>query len=203
MSMPILRRAVIAALASFTTLRCAVAESQTVRVRGTITSVTGSYITVATREGHSETVAVPEGIPVLLIVPARIEDIRPGSYIGTTALPRPDGTLMATEVHVFPESMRGVGEGHRPWDLQPGSTMTNGTVGDVVGTSGRRLTVKYNGGEKIVDVPPQAPIITYEPGNRAMLVPGAHVIVFAAISTGGVLRAQRIGVGKDRLTPPM
>jgi hypothetical protein len=88
-------------------------------------------------------------------------------------MPQADGTLRAFEIQVFPDSMRGVGEGHHPWDLQPQSTMTNGTVGDVVVTQGRTLTLRYKDGEKTVVVPENAPIITYGVGSRAMLVPGA------------------------------
>jgi hypothetical protein len=201
--MSIGRRVLLAAVITASAARCAGAREQSARIRGTISSVVGTYLKVATREGRTVTVAVPQDTPILLIAPARIEDIRPGSYIGTAAMPQPDGTLLAMEVQVFPESMRGVGEGHRPWDLRPDSTMTNGTVGDVVVASGRRLTVKYQGGQKTVIVPPEAPIITYQPGKPDLLVPGAHVIIFAKASTDGMLAAQRIGVGKDGLTPPM
>ena len=103
---------------------------------------------------------------VTLIAAADIGDIKPNSYIGTAAMPQKDGSLTAMEVQVFPEAMRGAGEGHRPYDLQPQSTMTNGTVGDVSGISGRSLTLKYKEGEKHVLVPPGTPIITYEAGNR-------------------------------------
>lgn len=101
------------------------------------------------------------------------------------------------------ESSRGVGEGLHPYDLQPESRMLNGTVGDVVGTQGRTLTVKYKGEEKKVVVPENAPVITYEPGNEQMLVPGAHVIISATKAAGGALTAMRVSVGKDGLVPPM
>lgn len=206
--MSIRRRNLIVAALAFPLTQCgamgyAPADGNASRIRGTITSVVGTYIKIATGSGRRVTIAVPETAPVAVVAPARIEDIKPGSYIGTTAVPQPDGTLMAIEVHVFPESMRGVGEGFRPWDLQPESTMTNGTVGTVAGTSGRRLTVTYHGGEKTVVVPPQAQIVMIEKGSPALLVPGAHVIVFASPSTAGMLRAHRIAVGKDGLTPPM
>ena len=173
------------------------------RVRGTIAAVTADRLTVIDTRGQSVALAMSAGTPLIAIAPARIEDIKPGSYIGTAALPQPDGTLMAMEIQVFPEAMRGVGEGHRAWDLQPDSTMTNGTVGEVVGTSGRKLTLTYKGGQKTVTVPPAAPIITYEPATPAMLAVGAHVIVFVSKTADGTLRADRIGIGKDGLVPPM
>jgi hypothetical protein len=202
--MPIVRRLLLASLA--TGLAGGIAAAQPVpatRLRGTIAAVSGDTITLATREGTQLDVALRPDTVVTQVVPARLDDIKPGSFIGTTALPQQDGSLMAVEVHVFPESMRGTGEGHRPWDLQPQSTMTNGTVGDVAGTSGRTLHVKYKGGEQNVVVPPEAAIVTYEPGSRALLVPGAKVFVLATKSAEGALAAVRIGVGKDGLKPPM
>ena len=172
------------------------------RIRGTIAAVAGDTLTVA-GTGGTMSVVVDPGTRITLIAPARIEDIKPGSFIGTAALPQKDGTLMAMEIQVFPESMRGVGEGHRPWDLRPGSTMTNGTVGTVTGTSGRQLTMTYKGGAQTVTVPPEAPVITYEPADRAALVAGAHVIVALRAEGSGAPHAIYIGVGKDGLTPPM
>ena len=118
-------------------------------------------------------------------------------------MPQPDGTQRALEIHVFPESMRGTGEGHRPFDLQPQSTMTNGTVGSVTGTIGRTLTVTYQGGEKTIVVPPDTPIVAFEPGTRAMLAAGAHIILIGTRAEDGVITATRILVGKDGLIPPM
>ena len=136
-------------------------------------------------------------------MPIKLEDIKPGSFIGSAAMPQADGTQRALEVHVFPESMRGTGEGHRPFDLQPQSTMTNGTVGDLVGSKGRTLTVKYKGGEKTVIVPDDVPIVSIEPGTRALLTPGAHVIVFASKGADGSMTAISVNVGENGLTPPM
>ena len=198
------RRALFAALAATAAIvpRAKAQGAPPARIRGTIASVTGDTLTVAAN-GKDTAVACDPHTRITLIAPARIEDIKPGSFIGTAALPQKDGTLMAMEIQVFPESMRGVGEGHRPWDLRPGSTMTNGTVGTVTGTAGRRLTMTYKGGEQTVVVPPEAPVITYEPATRAALVPGAHVIVAVDQAADGGLHALYIGVGKDGLTPPM
>ena len=184
-------------------LSCVAADAPPARLRGTVRSVTGTYFWIDTRGGKRVEVAVPDKTPISIVAPARIEDIKPNSYIGTAAMPQPDGTLRALEVHVFPEDLRGLGQGHYPWDLQPESTMTNGTVGRVEGTSGRTLTVIYHGGTKTVVVPPDVPIVTYTEGSMASLVPGAHVIVAAEPSTDGVLRARRIVVGQDGMAPPM
>jgi hypothetical protein len=177
--------------------------SPPVRIRGTIDSVNTRTMEVTSRTGEKITLALAPDVGVVAIVAIGINEIKPGSYIGTAATTEPDGTLKALEIQVFPESMRGVGEGHHPWDLAPNSTMTNGTVGDVVGTDGRTLTLRYNGGEKKVVVPASAPIITYEPDSRALLTKGAHAIITATRQPDGTLLAQRIGVGKNGLTPPM
>ncbi len=173
------------------------------RVRGTIDAVDAQTMRVTSREGQQVTLAVAPNLVVTAILPASIADIKPGSYIGTAAMPQEDGSLQAFEIQIFPESMRGVGEGHHPWDLQPQSTMTNGTVGDVVVTQGRTLTLRYKDGEKKVVVPEKAPIITYAPATAAMLTPGVHVIITVARQADGSLVAQRVGVGKDGLVPPM
>jgi hypothetical protein len=173
------------------------------RTRATIDEVGQDSVRLTSRSGEKLTIALTSSTIVVAIVPIKLEDIKPGSFIGTAALPQADGTQRALEVHVFPESMRGTGEGHRPFDLQPQSTMTNGTVGSVTGTAGRTLTVTYQGGEKTIAVPLETPVVTYEPATRAMLVPGAHVILFGTEGDGGAITATRISVGKDGLVPPM
>jgi hypothetical protein len=182
----------------------ALAQTATpVRVRGTIDAVDAKTMTVTSRNGQKLALAIAPDIGVTTIIAANITDIKPGSYIGTAAMPQADGTLRAFEIQMFPESMRGIGEGNHPWDLEPQSTMTNGTVGDVVVTQGRTLTLRYKDGVKTVMVPDKAPIITYAAATSAMLVPGAHVIITAARQPDGSLVAQRVGVGKDGLVPPM
>lgn len=174
-----------------------------VRIRATIDQVGAGSINVTTRAGQSLTISIASDTGILAIVPMRLEDIKPGSFIGSAAMPQPDGTQRALEVHVFPESMRGTGEGHRPFDLQPRSTMTNGTVGAVTGGGGRTLTVTYADGQKTIVVPPDTPVVTFEPGSTALLVAGAHVIVMGTEAADGRLSANRILVGKDGLVPPM
>jgi len=176
---------------------------QTTRIRADIDSVDADTLHLAARNGEKTTVRLTPDATVVAIVPIALADIKPGSFIGSAALPQPDGKLRALEVHVFPESMRGTGEGHRPFDLQPQSTMTNGTVGAVTGSTDRSLTVAYRGGEQTIIVSPETPVVTYEPGSRDMLTAGAHVIVTAAQDASGKLTATRIAVGKNGLVPPM
>jgi hypothetical protein len=174
-----------------------------IRIRGTVDAFSGSKLDVTSRTGEKVSVTLAPDATVTLIAPAKITDIKSGSFIGTAAMPQSDGSLKALEVQVFPESMRGSGEGQRAWDLQPQSTMTNATAYDVVGTDGRTLTLKWQGQETKLTVPPDVPIITYEKGDRSMLMPGAHVIVNGTKGADGVPVAMRVSVGKDGLTPPM
>lgn len=171
------------------------------RVRATIDTVDGDTIAVTTRNGEHRTFKLAANLRVSSVGRAQISDIQSGSYIGVTAIPQADGTLKALEVHVFPASLRGTGEGHRPWDLAPASTMTNGTVGDVVVSSGRTITVKYGNEEKKIFVPEDAPIVLLEPGDRSLIQPGAKVIVFAPADNPQT--AASVSVGKDGVTPPM
>jgi hypothetical protein len=182
------------------------ADAQTpgpTRIRGDIESVDAHEIRIISRRGEKFTLQTADDLKIQAIVPIAIDAIKPGSFIGSAAVGQPDGTLRAQEVHVFPEAMRGTGEGHRSFDLGPGSTMTNGTVGEVIGSQGRTLKVNYKGGEKTIFVSPETPIVAYEPGGRELLIPSAHVIVFATEGPGKTLTATRIAVGKDHLVPPM
>ena len=197
-----LRRHLLAAAFVLTGAIAAHAQEAT-RLRATIDGVNGNSLSLTTREGQKMTITLAPNLAVSAIVPVKLEDIKSGSFIGSAALPQPDGTQRALEVHVFPESMRGTGEGYRPFDLQPQSTMTNGTVGSVTGTSGRTLKVTYKGGEQTIVVPPDCPIVTYESGSRELLTPGAHMIVFGQKAADGTVTAMRIAVGKNGLVPPM
>jgi hypothetical protein len=124
--------------------------------------------------------------------------------VGTTTVPAPDGGNNAVEVHVFPEAMRGTGEGSRPYDLRPNSTMTNATVAEsVVGNDGHTLMIKYKDGEKKVVVSPETPVVTYVPADKSDLKPGAKVIAFMKKLPDGSFETNRVSVGRDGLTPPM
>jgi hypothetical protein len=202
--MSAVRRTILAIVASLGLGGAAFAQAPVqTRVRGAIDMIGAHEVRVVTRGGDKVTLKLPDDVTVTIIAPIAIDAIKPGSFIGTAAVTQPDGTLKALEIQVFPESMRGVGEGHRPWDLGAGSTMTNGTVGDLKVSNGRLLTLTYKGGEQKVFVPENAPVITYEPGSKAALQQGAHVIVTATHNADETLTATRIGVGKDGLIPPM
>ena len=193
-----------AALASLALASSAWAQD-TVRVRGTIERVDGPVYLVKSRDGSELKVTLADNALVVGIVKASLADIKPGSFVGVTGMPQPDGSQKALEVHIFPEAMRGTGEGHRPWDLRPQSTMTNANVEQVVtGVDGHTLSVKYKDGEKKLVVPPDTPIVTYVPGDKSDLKPGAKIFIAAAAKQAdGSLQAPRVNYGKDGLTPPM
>jgi len=180
----------------------------TVRVRGTIERVEGQIFVVKSRDGAELKVVLADNALVVAIVKASLSDIRTGSFVGITGMPQADGSQKAVEVHVFPEAMRGTGEGHYPWDLQPQSTMTNANVvkieQTVTGVEGQTLTMKYKDGEKKIIVPPGIPIVTYVMSDKSELKPGAKIFILAAKKQpDGTLQAPRVNFGKDGLTPPM
>ena len=195
--------------AGFAALSLALAASawaqDTVRVRGTIERVDGNHLIVKSRDGTELKIALAEKALIVAIVKASLSDIKQGSFVGVTGMPQADGSQRAIEVHIFPESMRGTGEGHYPWDLRPGSTMTNANVEHMVtGVDGHTLSVKYKDGEKKLVVPPDATIVTYVPGDKSELKPGTKVFIAAAKKLpDGSLEAPRVNYGKDGLTPPM
>jgi len=180
------------------------APAPTQRIRGDVVSVDGLNIKVKERSGEMLAIKLTDNYVVAGVAKVGIEALTPNAFVGTATMPQSDGTQTALEVLVLPESGRGSGEGHYPWDLQPGSMMTNATVAEVVSVGpSRRMTLRYKGGEKVVVVPPDAPIVTFEPGDRAMLKPGAHVLLTATRQPDGTLTAARIAIGKDGLVPPM
>jgi hypothetical protein len=174
------------------------------RVRGTVEAVDGDVISVKSRSGEDVKLHMTSDMMVVGIVKIPLSDIKVGSFVGATTVPGPDGVPTAVEVHVFPENMRGTGEGSRPYDLKPNSTMTNATVAEsVAGNDGHTLLVKYKDGEKKVVVTPETPVVTYVPGDKADLKPGAKVIAFMKKLPDGSYETNRVSVGRDGLTPPM
>jgi hypothetical protein len=174
------------------------------RVRGTIESVDGDVLSVKSRSGEDVKLHMTTDMRVVGITKVSLSDIKVGSFIGTTTVPGPDGVPTAVEVHVFPEDMRGTGEGSRPYDLRPNSTMTNATVTEsVVGNDGHTLLVKYKDGEKKVVVTPETPVVTYVPADKSDLKAGAKVIAFIKKLPDGSFETNRVSVGRDGLTPPM
>jgi hypothetical protein len=180
-------------------------EPKPVRVRGTIERLEGDSFIIKTRDGSEVKVRLTEKPLIVAIKKATLSDVKPGSYVGSTGMPQPDGSQRAIEVHIFTEAMRGTGDGHYGWDLVPQSTMTNGNVEQsVVGTDGQTLTVKYKDGDKKVIVTPDTQIVLYTPGEASELKPGAKIFVGAAKpQADGSLQTPRINVGRDGLTPPM
>jgi hypothetical protein len=183
----------------------AAAQDKPVRVRGEIVSLDGAVMTVKPLAGNEIKIKLADNVGVSGVVPFKVADIKPNSYIGVSSIPQPDGTQRAIHVHVFPEALRGVAEGHFPWDNQPQSMMTNATVQEMVsGVDGQTISVKYKDGEKKIVVPKDAPVVTYVPGSMADLKPGAKIFIIAAIpQPDGSFTAARVNVGKDGLTPPM
>ena len=175
---------------------------QTMRVTGTIEKVDGDKVVVKSNDGADVTLTLAANAMIVAVVKASLADIKTGDFVGSAAMPQADGSQKALEVHIFAESMRGTGEGHRPFTV-PGSTMTNGTVGDMVtATSGNTLTVKYKDGEKKIVVGPDVPVVRYEVTDRSALKPGAHIVALNAVKKpDGSIDVPRINVGRDGLVP--
>jgi hypothetical protein len=174
------------------------------RIRGSIEGVDGDLLAVKSRSGEDVKLHMTGDVKVFGIIKVALSDVKVGSFIGATTVPGPDGGNRAVEIHVFPENMRGTGEGSRPWDLRPNSTMTNATVADsVAGNDGHTLLVKYKDGEKKVEVLPDTPVVTYVPGDKAELKAGAKIIAFVKQLPDGSFETNRVSVGRDGLTPPM
>ena len=174
------------------------------RVRGTIEGVDGDMLAVKSRAGEDFKLRMAGDMRLVGITRISLADIKVGSFIGTTTVPGPDGSQNAVEVHVFPEEMRGTGEGSRPFDLRPNSTMTNATVAEsVAGNDGHTLLIKYKDGEKKVVILPDTAVVTYVPADRAELRAGAKIIAFFKKLPDGSYEANRISVGLNGLTPPM
>ena len=208
--MPVRRSTLIRPLVIIATVAassfCAVAQQPPTpsRVRGTIEAVDGDVLAVKSRSGEDFRLHMGGDMRVVGIVRISLADIKVGSFIGATTVPGPGGEADAVEVHVFPENMRGTGEGSRPFDLRPNSTMTNATVAEsVVGNEGHTLTVKYKDGEKKVVVSPDTPVVTYVPADKSELKAGAKVIAFFKKQPDGSFEANRVSVGLNGLTPPM
>jgi hypothetical protein len=201
---PYLRPLIAFAMVATSSLFALAQQTSPSRVRGTIEGVDGETLTVKSRSGEDVKLTMTGDIRVVGIIKIALSDIKVGSFIGTTTVPGTDGSNNAVEVHVFPEDMRGTGEGSRPYDLRPNSSMTNATVAEsVVGNDGHTLMIKYKDGEKKVVVAPDTPVVTYVPAGKSDLKPGAKVIAFMKKLPDGSFETNRVSVGRDGLTPPM
>lgn len=179
--------------------------SDTLKVRGTVESLDGETLHVKSRDGAEMTLHLPANAGVAGVARMSLSDVKVGAYIGVTSVPDAGGGQKAVEVHVFPEAMRGTGDGTRPWDLKPKSSMTNGAVDDrtVAGNDGHTLTVKYKGGERKVLVTPETAVVTFVPATRAEIKAGTPVFAIAVRKPDGTLDASRISIGRDGVAPPM
>jgi hypothetical protein len=200
----------IAAASALPLTALAQAPQQQVRVRGVVEKVEANSLVVKDRGGETVTLVRPADMRVTEVLPITMAEIKPNSFIGAGSMPQPDGTQRAMEVLVFPESMRGTGEGFRPWDFMPESTMTNASVAELSAApasvpGGQKLLLKYKGGEQTVIVPPGTPIVTLKPANddqATLLVPGAKVVVTAQVKDGKPT-ATSIAVGRNGFQPPL
>jgi hypothetical protein len=175
-----------------------------VRIRGVVEKIDGQMLTIKANSGQSMTVKLADNYVVMGIAKASMSDVASGKFIGTTTVGERDGGLVALEIHIFPESMRGTGEGHYDWDLRPSSKMTNANVANVVAMGKERmLTVQYKGGEKKILVPENAVVVSFTPAERSELKVGANVFVNSQRQADGSLTAPRVNVGLGGKVPPM
>ena len=191
-------------IAAVSAVAVAQAPSPPVRIRGTVEKIDGTHLTIKANNGQSMNVKLADNYVVMGIAKASLADIASGKFIGTTTLGERNGALVALEVHIFPENMRGTGEGHYDWDLRPDSKMTNANVANVTSMGKDRvLTVQYKGGEKKVLVPEKAVIVSFTPTDRSELKPGVQVFVNSQRQPDGSLTAARVNVGLKGQVPPM
>ena len=184
-------------------LSVAQAQAATVHVRGTIEKLDGSTLSVKSRSGETVSVHLSDDYKVAAAVRKSLSDIKSGDYVGVAATPEAGGALKAIEVTIFPAAQRGTGEGFRPYDLGPTSTMTNANVSSAVeSVDGRTLVLTYKGGEKKVLVPKNAPVVTYEPASHADVKPGVVVSINAQQGADGTLQTNRFNIGKNGVSPP-
>jgi hypothetical protein len=180
-------------------------DAKPMHLRGTIEKVDGNVITAKARDGSTVTIKLAADAKITAMTKAQLSDIKQGSYIGVTAMPQADGSQKAIGLHIFMDAQRGVAEGFRPWDREPGSTMTNANVDSVVtSVDGQTITVKYKDGEKKVIVPPNTPVVRFALGSKDDLKAGAQFFIVAATKQAdGTYTAPNINVGRDGVAPPM
>ena len=179
-------------------------EGTPTRIRGTVEKLDGQALTVKSRDGQELTITLAPNFTVAAVVKKSLADIKAGDFIGAASTKGTDGKLHAIEVLIFPEALRGTGEGERPWDLVPESLMTNATVAGIASAAhGQVLKVTYKGGESEIIVAPDTPIVTFAPGDASLLKPGAAIFIGALKKPDGSLSAARVNAEKDGVKPPM
>jgi hypothetical protein len=194
---------VFAALSfALTCIALPASAQEVVRIRGTIERIEGPAYVIKSRDGTELRLMLTDNPLYVAIAPSTMADIKPGMFVGSAGMMQPDGTQKAIEVHIFPESMRGTGEGHYDWDLKPGTKMTNGNVEQsVAAVDGPILSVKYKDGEKKLLVTPETVVVTYVPGNKDELKPGTKVFVAAKKQPDGTFQAPRVTYGRNGAGP--
>lgn len=177
----------------------------TVRVRGSVTEVSGQQLHVKTREGKDIQVGITDHTKINVLYARTLRDVRAGSFVGVTAIQQgPETPLVAREIHIFAEAQRGTGEGHYDWDLEPGASMTNANVDAIVDANdGEQLTLGYKGGSQKIVVPRDVPVVSFKPADKSALKAGAQIFCIAQQAADGTLTAQHISVGMNGLKPPM
>ena len=195
----------VGAFAALSTSSAFAQNAEVVRVRGEVVSFDGaSTLVVKSRQGTDVTVHLGDPLRLVGVVKASVSDIKPGVFIGTTTVQKDGSISHSLEIHIFPESLRGTGEGDRPWDLVPGSSMTNGTAGNAVDSvDGKTITVSYQGGSRTVVIQPDTAIVTYVPIDKGDVKPGVRVFAITQKGADGMLIASALSVGKNGVTPPM
>jgi hypothetical protein len=184
-------------------------QPQATRIRAMIEKVDGNVLMVKARNGDQLTVMMADNARYAAMIKATLDELKPDTYIGVTSMPQPDGTLKAVAIHIFQPNQRGTGEGHRPWDLTPGSMMTNAAIETTVASAdGQSITVKYKQGDRVEDkkvlVTPQTVIVRYVPGDKNDLKTGVHIIIGAATKNAdGSFGAAALNYGRDGVVPPM
>jgi hypothetical protein len=198
-----MKRIVFAALLTLVASGALAQQPPAMRVSGTVESFDGKLLAIKSDKLGEVKVTLAGDAAVFGVSKATIADVKPGAFIGVGAMPQPDGSQRAIQVTVFAEVQRGQGEGHRPWDARPNSTMTNGAVDQTVASvDGQVAMVKYKGGEQKIVIPPDAKILAYAVGDKAELKPGAHVAVLRAVrKPDGSLETNRVNVGRGDVVP--
>src|SRR5216683_3070305 len=194
----------LAAFVSALVVATATAQSPgPTRVRGTITGLDGNTVSVKSREGQDLKIELAPNATFAYMKALKLSDIAPGTPLGTSAVKGPDGKIVARELHVFSKDRPIPNEGHRPWDLEPGSTMTNAMVTAMVqSNNGHELTLKYKDGAQQVIVPDNIPIVMAVDGDRSLLVAGQYAVIGVTTDAGGKMTATRVQITKDGIKPP-
>ena len=198
----------LAALAVLLAAATAVAQTSApptpANVRGKIIKLDGQTLVIKTREGKTASIKLADDYRVLTVAKMKLSDIKQGDFVGAAATPDKSGKLQAREVLIFPEAMRGTGEGNYPWDYTQGETMTNATVAEVVSQpKGRVLQLQYKGGANEIYVSPKTTIVTFAPGDPSLLKPGAVIFARGPLGPDGQITARGVTVGKNGVNPPM